>query len=87
MCSCYCSLNGVTVCSCNLTMGLCRCDITDTGICVTCTSGDQKCCEMIQCCCDCLACTCAAGCTCCFLMNNTPVCCGYGEPAGKATKR
>ena len=38
-----------------------------------------KCCEMIQSCCDCLACMCNAGCTCCLLMNNTPVCCGYSE--------
>jgi hypothetical protein len=76
MCSCCVMMNGVTVCCCNLTMGICKCEMTDKGICVTCTSGDQKCCEMIQSCCDCLSCMCKAGCTCCMLMNNTPVCCG-----------
>jgi hypothetical protein len=76
MCSCCMTLNGTTVCSCNLTMGLCRCDMTDKGVCVTCTSGDPKCCEMLQSCCDCLACLCKDGCTCCLMMNNTPVCCG-----------
>jgi hypothetical protein len=30
---------------------------------------------MIQACCDCLATMMKNGCTCCLLMNNTPVCC------------
>ncbi len=76
MCSCCTMLNGAMVCCCNLTMGICKCEMTDKGICVTCTSGDQKCSAMIQSCCDCLATTCSSGCTCCFLMGNTPVCCG-----------
>ena len=76
MCSCYVMMNGMTVCCCNLTMGLCKCEMTKDGVCVTCTSGDAKCCEMIQACCDCLACMLKAGCTCCLMMNNTPVCCG-----------
>ena len=42
MCSCYAMMNGLTVCSCNFTMGMCKCEMTDKGICVTCTSGDQK---------------------------------------------
>jgi hypothetical protein len=83
MCSYTCTLNGVTVCCCNLMMGLCKCELTPTGFCVTCTSGDAKCCEMIQSCCDCLSTMCAAGCTCCLMMNNTPVCCGYSEAYGK----
>src|SRR5262245_44487876 len=89
LCSCFCTLNGVTVCSCNLTMGMCKCEPTDTGLCVTCTSGDAACCAMIQSCCDCLATMCNSGCTCCFLMNNTPVCCGCGEThhAKTAAKR
>jgi hypothetical protein len=45
-------------------------------VCVTCVSGDSKCCEMIQSCCDCLACMHKDGCTCCLMLNNTPVCCG-----------
>jgi hypothetical protein len=31
---------------------------------------------MIQSCCDCLMKMCQAGCTCCVMMNGTPVCCG-----------
>ena len=58
MCTCCCMMNGMMVCCCNLTMGMCKCEMTDKGVCITCTSGDPKCCEMIQSCCDCLA-TCA----------------------------
>ena len=36
-------------------MGMCKCEMTENGVCVTCTSGDSKCCEMIQACCDCLS--------------------------------
>jgi hypothetical protein len=87
MCSYVCTLNGMTVCCCNLTMGMCKCEVTESGCCVTCTSGDSKCCEMIQSCCDCLSCMYNAGCTCCLMMNNTPVCCGYSEaPSAVAPK-
>ena len=51
-------------------------EMTDKGMCLTCVSGDSKCCEMIQACCDCMNCMMKAGCTCCVMMNNTPVCCG-----------
>src|SRR5262249_20133726 len=76
MCSCCCTMNGMTVCCYNLTVGVCKCEKTKDGVCVICTSGDPKCCEMIQSCCDCMATMLKAGCTCCLLMNNTPVCCG-----------
>lgn len=76
MCSCCMMLNGMTVCHCNLTMGLCKCDLTDSGVCITCTSGDKACCDMIQACCDCMASMLKAGCTCCVMMNSNPVCCG-----------
>jgi len=85
MCSCYAMLNGMTVCCCNFTMGLCQCQMTETGVCITCTSGDAKCCEMIQACCDCMSTMLNAGCTCCVLMNNTPVCCGSGEVSSAKT--
>ena len=75
MVSCCMMLNGMLVCWCNLTMGLCQCEMMDKGMCISCTSGDPKCCEMIQACCDCLAAMMKNGCTCCLLMNNTPVCC------------
>jgi hypothetical protein len=76
MCTCYCLMNGMAVCCCNLTMGLCKCEMTKDGVCITCTSGDPKCGEMIQACCDCMACMMKDGCTCCVMMNNMPVCCG-----------
>jgi len=76
MCS-YCVLmNGMMICTCNLTMGMCKCDMTKDGMSITCTSGDKACCEMIHACCDSLSTMLQAGCTCCLMMNNTPVCCG-----------
>lgn len=78
MTSMACMLNGMMVCCCNLTMGICKCEMTKDGCCVTCTSGDTKCCEMIQGCCECLAAMLKGGCTCCLMMNNTPICCGNG---------
>ena len=86
MYSCCVMYNGMTCCSCNFTMGLCRYESTDSGVCFTCTSGDQQCCEMLQASCDCLSCMMEAGCTCCFLINNTPVCCGSGETAKTPAK-
>jgi hypothetical protein len=76
LCSCCLMMNGMPVCSFSLTMGLCTCEPTANGVCITCTSGDKNCCEMIQACCDCAKTMCEAGCTCCVLMNNMPVCCG-----------
>jgi len=76
MCSCCLMMNGMVVCCCNLTMGMCKCEMTDKGVCITCTSGDAACCSMIQSCCDCMATMMKAGCSCCLMMNNTPVCCG-----------
>jgi hypothetical protein len=87
LCSCCCTLNGMTVCCYNLTMGMCKCDLTENGCCITCTSGDQKCCEMLQSCCDSLSCLCNAGCTCCVLMNSNPICCGCSETYGKTTSK
>jgi hypothetical protein len=85
MCSCCVLLNGMTICTCNFTMGLCKCEMTDSGVSITCTSGDSKCCEMIQAYCDCLSCLIHSGCTCCVLMNNTPICCGVSDTPVKTT--
>jgi len=85
MCSCCVMMNGMCVCVCNLTMGMCKVEMTADGVCCTCTSGDAECCKMIQACCDCLCTMIEAGCTCCVMMNNTPVCCGTGE-TGKSSK-
>lgn len=75
MVSVCCTLNGMTVCCCNLTCGLCKCEMTKDGCVVTCTSGDKACEAMIQGCCDCLTACMAAGCACCLMMGGTPVCC------------
>lgn len=85
MCSCCVMMNGMCVCVCNLTMGMCKVEMTDSGVCCTCTSGDVECCKMIQACCDCLCTMMESGCTCCVMMNSTPVCCGTCE-TGKSAK-
>jgi hypothetical protein len=76
LCSCCCTLNGIPVCQCSLSIGICKCEYTKDGCCVTCLSGDKACCAMLQACCDCLACCCKSGCCCYVCFNNTPVCCG-----------
>jgi hypothetical protein len=76
MCGFGITLNGMMVYSCNLTMGMCKCEMTKDGVCLTCTSGDPKCASMIEACCDCMVTMLKAGCTCCMMMNNMPVCCG-----------
>ena len=76
LCSCCCMMNGMMVCCCNLTMAMCKCEPTDDGVCLTCTSGDPSCCAMIEACCACMTSMMKAGCTCCLMINNMPVCCG-----------
>jgi len=76
MCSCCCMMNGMMMCCCNLAMGMCKCEMTKDGVCITCTSGDKDCCAMIQACCDCMNTMMHSGCTCSVMMNNMPVCCG-----------
>ncbi|QJX01124.1 hypothetical protein [Frigoriglobus tundricola] len=75
MCSVCCTMNGMTVCCCNMTMAMCKCEMTANGCCLTCTSGDKMCCDMIQACCDCIMGCMKAGCACCVMMGGTPVCC------------
>lgn len=76
MMSCHMMMNGMMMMSCNMMMGLCKCEMTKDGMCFTCTSGDTKCCQMIQACCDGMMTMMNCGCSCCLCMNNTPVCCG-----------
>ena len=76
-CSCCCMMNGTMVCLCNLTMGMCKCEMTKDGVCITCMSGDKACCDMIQACCDCVNVMMKDGCTCCVMMNDTPICCCF----------
>lgn len=75
LCSLSCMMNGMTVFTCNLTMGACKVEMTKDGCCVCCTSGDKACCEMIQACCDCLMTCMKNGSSCCMMMGGTPVCC------------
>ena len=76
LCSCCILQNGMVVCTCNLTLGACKCENVKNGVCFTCTSGDKACGEMIGAICDCLATMVKSGCTCCMFISGTPVCCG-----------
>jgi len=76
MVNCCMMLNGMAVCNCNLTLGMCKCEMTPHGVCITCTSGDKTCCDMIQASCECMATMLKAGCCCCVAINNNPICCG-----------
>ena len=76
MCSCCCMMNGLVVCQCNMMMCTCKCTMTKDGVCITCTSGDKACCDMLQACCDCMTKCMDSGCMCCVCFGNTPVCCG-----------
>ncbi len=76
MCSCCCMMNGMMMCQCNMTMGMCKCTDTPDGVCITCTSGDKDCCAMIQACCDCMMKCMENGCMCCVCFGGTPCCCG-----------
>ena len=75
-CSVSCTLNGIQVCQCNLTCGVCKCEYTKDGVCISCHSGDKTCCEVVQGCCECLASCLKAGCCCYVSFGGTPVCCG-----------
>lgn len=79
MVTCNVTYNGMTVCSYNCTMGYCRWETIDKGVCFSCTSGDSKCSTTLQSWCDCLTSMLNAGCQCCFCVNQTPVCCGCVE--------
>lgn len=75
VCNCCCLWNGTTICQCNLCCGHCKCELTKDGCCITCTSGDNACCEMLQACCQCLEACCKSGCTCYISLGGTPICC------------
>jgi hypothetical protein len=85
LCCCCVTYNGMTVCSYNFTMGLCRWEMTDKGLCFYCTSGDPRCSTTLQTWCDCLTSMLNAGCHCCFYVSNTPLCCGCTETSTTRT--
>jgi len=68
-------MNGMMMANFNMTMGMCKCEMMKNGVCMTWTSGDKACCDMIQECCDCMMAMMKCGCSCCMCMNNTPMCC------------
>lgn len=76
LCSISCCSNGICCCQCNLTQGICKCEFTKDGCCISCSSGDKACCAMIQACCNCLSQCCESGCCAYICFNGTPVCCG-----------
>src|SRR5215213_3293006 len=75
MMSCAMMMNGMMVMRCNMTMGMCRTEMTDEGMVISYTSGDPAMMAMIQACCNCMAMMMQQGCSCCVMMNNMPVCC------------
>jgi hypothetical protein len=75
MMGCCIMMNGQMVCCCNMTMGMCKVEMTDMGCVMTCTSGDAMCAKMIGCMCDCMMNMMMPGCTCYMMMNGMPMCC------------
>ena len=41
LCSCCCTCNGIPCCQCNFTVGICKCEYTKDGCCISCTSRRQ----------------------------------------------
>jgi len=76
MCSCCVTCNGISICQCNFAFGICKCEYTKDGVCVTCLSGDKQSCAALQACCDCITGCCQTGCCCYLSFGGTPVCCG-----------
>jgi hypothetical protein len=75
MMGCCMMMNGMTMCQCNMTLGMCKVEMMEMGCVMTCTSGDAMCCKMIQCMCDCMMGMMMPGCTCYMMMNGMPMCC------------
>jgi len=86
LCSFCCYWNGAPVYFCHYTFATCKYEFTDSGCCFTFTSGDPQWAKIIQSCCECCHECYETGCTCCFFMNSTPVCCGVYGDAGKPAK-
>lgn len=73
---CCCMMNGMMVCCFNMMMAHCKCEPIEDGVCITCVSGDPACTDMIEACCASMTSMIKAGCSCCVMMNNMPICCG-----------
>ena len=74
-CTCCMMMNGMMCCCCNMSMGVCRMEMMDMGVAMTCTSGDQHMVKMMHANRDCMNAMMMPGMTCCMLMNGMPICC------------
>jgi hypothetical protein len=75
MCGCCMMMNGQMVCCCNMMMATCKCEMTDMGCMMTCTSGDMNAVKMMHACCDCMTAMMMPGMMMCMTMNGMPMCC------------
>jgi hypothetical protein len=67
-------MNGMEMMNCNMIMGMCKCEMTEQGMCINWSSGDSMMCDMIHECCDCIMHMMECGCTSIICMNNTAIC-------------
>ena len=74
MLSCCCMMNGMMVCCYNMMITHCKCEPTEDGVCMICTSDDPDCTAMIKACFASMTSMMKAGCSCSMMMNNMPIC-------------
>jgi hypothetical protein len=79
MVGCCVMMNGQNVCSINMCCCVCTVEKTADGVCISCTTGDATCCQVVQACAECCVTCCVTGCVCCVTMGGMPVCCGPCE--------
>jgi hypothetical protein len=75
MMSCSMMMNGMQMMTCNMMMGMCKCETMANGMTMSWTSGDAMMSTMIQDCCSSMMSMKDCGCTMVLSMNNTPICC------------
>lgn len=75
MMSCCMMMNGMPMMTINMAGGMCKCEMTKDGLCMTWSSKDSECCKMIQHCCNAMMSMMTCGCCCMMMMNSTPMCC------------
>ncbi|HEX3018994.1 MAG TPA: hypothetical protein VHP36_01770 [Chitinispirillaceae bacterium] len=75
MMSCCMMMNGMPMMTINMTKGMCKCEMTNDGMCMTWCSKETECAMMIQQCCKAMISMMDCGCCSMIMMNGTPVCC------------
>jgi hypothetical protein len=68
-------MNGMPMMTINMTKGMCKCEMTKDGLCMTWCSKEADCCKMIQQCCNAMMSMMNCGCCCMMMMNGSPMCC------------